>query len=185
MALDGREYTENTGTGADMHGVPAEPLMRILRTIIHIAVRGLAVLMTLVIVLGVVDVGLQLWQTMMAEPYMIVRMNDIMALFGAFMAVLIGIEIFVNITIYLRDDVIHVKIVMATALMAVARKVIIMDVEQMTWELAISVAAVVLAMSVGYYLVVVRDNHQNVKTATMMDGSVSSHQNQTSISTDR
>ena len=44
-----------------------------------------------------------------------------MATLGAFMAVLIAIEILINSTIYLRDDVIHVKIVMSTALMAIAR----------------------------------------------------------------
>ena len=53
--------------------------------------------------------------------------SDILATFGAFMAVLIAIEIFFNITIYLWDDIIHVKIVMAMALMAIARKVIILD----------------------------------------------------------
>ncbi len=46
---------------------------------------------------------------------MLMNISDILATFGAFMAVLIAIEIFINITIYLRDDVIHVKIVMATA----------------------------------------------------------------------
>jgi uncharacterized membrane protein (DUF373 family) len=30
-------------------------------------------------------------------------------------AVLIAIEIFLNITLYLRDDVVHVKLVVATA----------------------------------------------------------------------
>ena len=33
---------------------------------------------------------------------------------------LIAIEIFINITVYLREDVIHIKIVMATALMAIS-----------------------------------------------------------------
>ncbi len=37
------------------------------------------------------------------------------------------IEIFINITVYLREDVIHVRLVVATALMAVARKVIVFD----------------------------------------------------------
>lgn len=66
----------------------------------------------------------------MTPPFMMLTINDILATFGAFMAVLIAIEIFINITIYLRDDVIHVKIVMATALMAIARKVIILDFEK-------------------------------------------------------
>ncbi len=47
---------------------------------------------------------------------------------------MIAIEIFINITVYLREDVIHVKIVMATALMAIARKVIILDLEKIEPE---------------------------------------------------
>jgi uncharacterized membrane protein (DUF373 family) len=70
------------------------------------------------------------------------------------MAVLIAIEIFINITIYLRDDVIHVKIVMATALMAIARKVIILDYNQISPDYIWATAGVVVAMSIGYYLVV-------------------------------
>ena len=80
-----------------------------------------------------------------------------LGLFGAFMAVLIAIEILINIIIYLRDDVIHVKIVMATALMAIARKVIIMDFTTITADYVLAVAAVVFAMSLGYWLVVIKD----------------------------
>ncbi len=43
------------------------------------------------------------------------------------MVTLIAIEIFLNIVLYLRDDVLHVKLVLATALMAIARKVIVLD----------------------------------------------------------
>ena len=76
-------------------------------------------------------------------------------MFGAFMAVLIAIEIFVNITIYLREDVIHVKIVMATALMAIARKIIILDVDKIEPTYLWGLASIVFAMSIGYWLVVV------------------------------
>lgn len=86
------------------------------------------------------------------------QIADILATFGSFMAVLIAIEIFVNITIYLRDDIIHVKIVMATALMAIARKVIILNVEDeaITPQVIFAIAALVLATSIGYFLVVVK-----------------------------
>ena len=43
------------------------------------------------------------------------------------MAVLIAIEIFVSIIRYLRSNVIYVKVVMATVLMAITRKIIIPD----------------------------------------------------------
>ena len=125
-----------------------------LQRVIRLAVRALAVLMTVVIVLGVVDVAWQLHQKAMAPPAFILTISDMLGMFGAFMAVLIAIEIFVNITIYLREDVIHVKIVMATALMAIARKIIILDVDKVEASYLWGLASIVFAMSLGYWLVV-------------------------------
>ncbi len=113
--------------------------------------------MTLLILFGVLDVIWEMYQLLSQPPFMILRISDILTLFGAFMAVLIAIEIFTNIAIYLRDDVIHVKIVMATALMAIARKVIVMDYEKTSAEFVYGTAAIVLAMSFGYWLVVKYD----------------------------
>jgi uncharacterized membrane protein (DUF373 family) len=131
-----------------------DPLIQAFRKIIRFAVRCLALLMTFVILWGVVDVAWVLYLQLVRPPFMMLTISDMLATFGAFMAVLIAIEIFINITIYLRDDVIHVKIVMATALMAIARKVIILDYDSIGEEYVWATAAVVLAMSIGYYLVV-------------------------------
>jgi uncharacterized membrane protein (DUF373 family) len=133
---------------------PKEIVIQKLRTIIRFSVRCLAVLMTLVILWGVVDVAWVIYEKLVSPPFMMLTISDMLATFGAFMAVLIAIEIFINITIYLRDDVIHVKIVMATALMAIARKVIILDYSHISPDYIWATAGVVLAMSIGYYLVV-------------------------------
>jgi uncharacterized membrane protein (DUF373 family) len=100
------------------------------------------------------DVGWVIYQKLSTPPVFMLTISDILATFGAFMAVLIAIEIFINITVYLRHDVIHVKIVMATALMAIARKVIILDFKVVTPDYIFATAALVLAMSIGYWLVV-------------------------------
>jgi uncharacterized membrane protein (DUF373 family) len=118
------------------------------------AVRALAVLMTGVIVFGVADVCYVLYKRLMSEPVGFLEITDILATFGAFMAVLIAIEIFVNIVSYLRDDVIHVRIVLATALMAIARKVIILDYTTTGPQYIYATAAVVAAMALAYWLVV-------------------------------
>ncbi|MBT8349705.1 MAG: phosphate-starvation-inducible PsiE family protein [Deltaproteobacteria bacterium] len=130
-----------------------EPLVEILGSIIHFAVRILALIMTAVILWGVVDVCWVIYRKLLSPPIFLLTISDILATFGAFMAVLIAIEIFVNICVYLREDVIHVQIVMATALMAIARKVIILDFEEIDSEYVWAIAGVVLAMSIGYYLV--------------------------------
>ena len=128
-------------------------MIRILQQAIHIAVRVLAVLMVFVIIMGVIDVGWTLYQKLISPPKFILTISDMLAAFGAFMAVLIAIEIFVNITIYLKENVIHVKIVMATALMAIARKVIVLDLEKLNAMDVAAIGFVVISMSVGYWLI--------------------------------
>jgi uncharacterized membrane protein (DUF373 family) len=130
-----------------------EPLIRVLRRVIGMTVRVLAVLMTVVIVLAAVDVGWTMHQKAMEPPRFVLTIPDILATFGAFMAVLIAIEIFFNIILYLREDVIHVKIVIATALMAIARKVIILDFDEVAPIYVFGIACVVIAMSVSYWIV--------------------------------
>ena len=110
--------------------LPAEhddAFIRFLHNIIHFSVRVLAALMVLLILWGVADVVLVLYQRLISPPFFLLKIDDIVATFGAFLAVLIAIEIFINITVYIRKDVLPINLVIATALMAIARKVIIFD----------------------------------------------------------
>jgi uncharacterized membrane protein (DUF373 family) len=130
-----------------------DPLMKLLNRIIRHAVRVLAVLMVLIILWGIVDVVWVLYQQLRQPPILLLNISDILSTFGAFMAVLIAIEIFVNITVYLREDVIHVKLVVATALMAIARKVIVFDYKYLEPEYVWGTAGVVLALGITYWLI--------------------------------
>ena len=130
-----------------------DPIIRRLHQIIRFGVKVLAVLMTLLILWGIGDVIWMMVQRLRQPPILILRIGDILATFGAFLAVLIAIEIFLNITLYLRDDVIHVRLVIATALMAIARKVIVFDFKELSHEYVYATAAVVLALGVTYWLI--------------------------------
>ena len=130
-----------------------DTLLRGAQRLILLSVRALVVLMTLVIVWGVADVVWVLYERLREPPVMLLTISDILSTFGAFIAVMIAIEIFENLTIYLRQNVIEVELVMATALMAIARKVIVLDYKELSAEYVWATAGVVLAMSVGYWLV--------------------------------
>lgn len=142
-------------TGEELHiDENAEPLVHWLHVTIRFSVRVLAVLMTIVIILSVADVAWVLYNKLLTPPVGLLSVNDILATFGTFMATLIAIEIFVNIVLYLRDDVLHVKLVLATALMAIARKVIVLDYKTIEPEYVWATAAIIFALSIGYWLVV-------------------------------
>lgn len=119
---------------------------------IRLAVTALAALMVLVIFLGVIDVLYVLYQQLVSPPYLMLTTSEMLATFGAFLAVLIAIEIFINISLYLRSDVIPIKLVVATALMAIARKVIVFDFKHLESDYVYASAAVVLALGITYWL---------------------------------
>lgn len=125
----------------------------LLKGIIHVCLKALGLLMIIVIIFGVIDVAWTVYQRLVQEPRFILTMGDILVTFGAFMVVLIAIEIFQNIILYLRDDVIHVKIVLATALMAIARKVIILDYDELQPMYIFATGIVLLATGITYYFV--------------------------------
>ena len=130
-----------------------DPFIRLLHTVIRFGVKVLSVLMTLVILWGIGDVVWIMIRRLSQPPYFILRISDILFLFGAILVVLIAIEIFLNISLYLREDVIHVKLVVATALMAIARKVIVFDYKELSPQYVVATGAVVLALGITYWLV--------------------------------
>lgn len=136
-----------------------DPVLSFFNRVITQVSRVLAAIMVLVIIWGVADVVYVLYQRLMAPPFMLLEIKDILATFGAFMAVLIAIEIFHNIIIYVEDNhnqQLAVEIVLGTALMAIARKVIVLDFNEVGSSHVYATAAVTLALSVGYYLIVIR-----------------------------
>lgn len=144
--------------GHDLHLEHEDPLIRRLHLVIRYAVKVLAVLMVMVIVWGIGDVLYVLYQRLTQPPYLLLQINDILATFGAFLAVLIAIEIFMNISMYLSTNVIPVRLVIATALMAIARKVIIFDFEKITPPYIYGTAAVLMALGITYWLITRRSD---------------------------
>lgn len=130
-----------------------DPLIRFLHKVIRFFVKVLAVLMVFVIIWGIGDVVYVLYQRLSTPPLFLLDINDIFLTFGAFMAVLIAIEIFINIRLYLGTNVLPVQLVIATALMAIARKVIVLDVDKISATYVFAIAAVVLALGLTYWLI--------------------------------
>jgi uncharacterized membrane protein (DUF373 family) len=129
----------------------SDPVLRVLHRIMHLATYVLAIAMVVVILEGVVSVIYTIYLSMTKPPFFMVP--DIVKTFGAFLAVLIAYEIFANITLYIRSDVFPVKLVVATAVMAVARKIIVLDMDEYTALDLMGIGALMLGLGVSYWLI--------------------------------
>jgi uncharacterized membrane protein (DUF373 family) len=130
-----------------------DPLIHILNRVVIWAVKALAVMMVFIILWSLVDVVLYIGYQVTSITSDRFNIENLITTLGAFLAVLIAIEVFLNIIFYLKKDVIHVPMVLATALTAVARKVIILDYTTATPSHIIATAAVIFAVGISYWLV--------------------------------
>jgi uncharacterized membrane protein (DUF373 family) len=133
-----------------------DPVLRWMHRILRLAAYVLSFAMVLVILVGVVSVVHTLYMNLATPPYFLIP--DIIKTFGAFLAVLIAYEIFANITLYIRSDVFPMKLVVATALMAIARKVIILEMDEYTALDLVGIGAIVLGLGIAYWLITLADN---------------------------
>lgn len=135
----------------------SDPIIKFSHRTIRVAVKILAVLMVFVIYWSIADVFYVLYERLATPPMWLLDVEDILQVFGAFMAVLIAIEIFINIRLYLGTSVIPVQLVLATALMAVARKIIVLDLKIVSAEQIVGLALVTIALGVSYWMITAKN----------------------------
>ncbi|MFN6153374.1 MAG: phosphate-starvation-inducible PsiE family protein, partial [Dolichospermum sp.] len=73
--------------------------------------------------------------------------------FGLFLNVLIALEILENITGYLKKQVLQVELVIVTSLIAIARKIIILDVKVTEGIEIIGLGIAILSLSISYLII--------------------------------
>ena len=134
-----------------------DSLINSLNKIVLFIVRILAVLMVFVIFWALADVLMHLYKQALAPYESIFNIENLFSTLGAFLAVLIAIEVFLNILFYLKRDAIHVPLVLATALTAIARKVIVVDYATVPDAHMYATAALILSVGVTYWLVTRKD----------------------------
>jgi len=129
-----------------------ENFMHFIEHIEVIVSKVLSILMVLVILVAIGDLGVFLIRELFDTPYG--KFNTtLFKIFGLFLNILIALEILENITAYLRKHVFQVELVIVTSLIAVARKIIILDLEKVTGIDIIGLGVAILALSISYLII--------------------------------
>lgn len=113
----------------------------------------LIVLMSGVLILATVELGYYLVKSVIESEFALINLDQLMDLFGVFMLVLIGIELLDTIKVYLKENVVHVEVVVLVAIIAVARKVVVLKIEEIDGVTIIGIALIIVALAVAYYLI--------------------------------
>ena len=126
---------------------------KLLRKFERYIVIGLLAMMVLVIFLSTVELAVILVERMLDgnSRLFLLNVSDMLQIFGFFMMILIGLELLETIKLYLIEGSIHVEMICLVAIVAITRKVIILDPYKLPPISLLGIAAIILALTIGYY----------------------------------
>jgi len=130
-----------------------ESVMKYLQKIEFIVVRALIVMMALVVLFASLDLAWIIIRDLSTPPYLLFDVNRLLEIFGMFLLVLIGIELLESIRMYLDHKLVHVEVVMTVAIIAIARKAIILDVKELDGLKLIGIGVIIIALAGGYIFI--------------------------------
>jgi uncharacterized membrane protein (DUF373 family) len=105
-----------------------------------------------VVLLATFELGWLIVKDALTPPLFLLEIDELLELFGQFLLVLIGLELIHSVKIYIEQREYHLEAVLAVALIAVARKIITLDAKALPEGTLLGIAAVVVALVLGYYV---------------------------------
>ena len=134
-------------------------MLRYIERFERILISTLTVMMILVIAFAAVELGWMMIRDIFKPPFDLLRINELLEIFGLFLLVLIGIELLHTLRMYFKKSTIHVEVVLTVALIAISRKVIILDLKATSAPTLVGIGIIVIALSIGYFLI--RRSHKD------------------------
>jgi uncharacterized membrane protein (DUF373 family) len=126
-------------------------LETVLTKVQKVTVMVLAGMLMVVMVLSTLHLGVLICHEVWAPPRFLIRVEGLLDIFGYFLLVLIGVELIETLKAYVKKDAIHVRIVLEVALIAMARKVIIEEPNNVAGVTLLGIAALILALAIAFY----------------------------------
>jgi uncharacterized membrane protein (DUF373 family) len=112
----------------------------------------LILLMVMIIVVATFVTGSAIVRYIFSSPNYLIDDIELLDVLGYILLILIGIELLETVKAYLDDHIIHVEVVLEVALIAVARKVILLDYKEYSGLTVLAMAVLIIALSIGFYL---------------------------------
>jgi Predicted membrane protein len=109
-------------------------------------------LLVIVLIFALGEMFWYLWVSVTNTPIGLLENHELTSVLGTFLLVLIAVELLDTMKAYIEDNVIHVEIVVLLAIIAIARKVILLDPAQTNGFELIGIGIIIIGLAAAYYL---------------------------------
>ncbi|WP_051921155.1 phosphate-starvation-inducible PsiE family protein [Porticoccus hydrocarbonoclasticus] len=122
------------------------------------------VLMTLIVTISIVELGIILYLDLFdpTDDVLFLEIDELFKIFGFFFIILIGFELVETVEMYFKDNIIHAEVVLLVAVIAVSRKVILLDLEKYDPLAIMGLGIIIIALGACYWFIKVSYRRANV-----------------------
>ena len=125
---------------------------KIIRTFQRYILSTLLIVMGVVVVAASIELVIVVVQELLNPP-LLLDLGELTRIGSLFLTVLITVELFGILEVMLLESAVHVEFVVAVALIAAAREVLVVEVTSVAPMTLVGLAALILALGAGYYLI--------------------------------
>jgi len=125
---------------------------KIIRTFQRYILSTLLIVMGVVIVASSIELVIVVVQELLNPPFLL-DLGELTRIGSLFLTVLITVELFGILEVMLLESTVHVEFVVAVALIAAAREVLVVEFTSVAPMTLVGLAALILALGAGYYLI--------------------------------
>ena len=113
--------------------------------------RAVLLMMALVVLMLTVGFALELGRDIISYSTGVLTKEEVFAIFGDLLLILIGLELLNTVKVYLEDHTVHVEAILAVALVALARKVIATNLSEYGGGVA-GLALLIIALTASHWV---------------------------------
>ncbi|MEY1640297.1 phosphate-starvation-inducible PsiE family protein [Tenuifilum osseticum] len=110
-------------------------------------------IISLLLIIALIDVFIKLYDGLINNPLRAFIELQYPQLIDLFLVIIIGVELLETIKGFLRDEILHVELVVLVAIIAISRKVIVWGISKTTSQEMFSLAAMLAALALTYWVI--------------------------------
>jgi uncharacterized membrane protein (DUF373 family) len=122
------------------------------------------ILMTIIVAVAILELGIILFYDLFdpTDDVIFLEIDELFRIFGFFFIILIGFELIETVEMYFKENVIHAEVVLLVAVIAVSRKVILLDLDKYEPLAIIGLGIIIIALGGCYALIKLSYRSKNV-----------------------
>ncbi|MFZ0006330.1 MAG: phosphate-starvation-inducible PsiE family protein [Methanoregula sp.] len=113
----------------------------------------LIVLLGVVLIFALIGMVYLIISSIISPSIGLLSNTNIVSILGSFLLVLITVELLDTMKAYIADNVVHVEVVVLLAIIAIARKVILLDPASADSTELIGFGVIIVGLAAAYYLI--------------------------------